>query len=133
MNYIFAVSDFQAEAFGGEYNDTTQHFPLYFREIFAVGLKGIYEKAKEISEKAQTEKEKQFLRAVCEGLLCVKKVSGKFADKAEELLKSSPENENLRRISVSARRCPWEKTADLYEALNTYAFMRKSTRKNIPI
>lgn len=109
----------------GEYNDTIQHFPLYFREIFTVGLKGIYEKAKEVSGNAQTEKEKQFLNAVCEGLLCVKKISEKFAEKAEELLKSNPENENLRRISVSALRCPWEKPADLYEALNTYAFMRK--------
>lgn len=109
----------------GAYNDDTQHFLINHRPIFEKGLKGVYKDARNALNAAENAEEKQFLSSVCEGLLCVKKISEKFADKADELLKAQPDNTNLKRISASARRCPWEKPETFYEALNTYAFMRK--------
>lgn len=109
----------------GAYNDDAQHFLVNYRPIFEKGLKGVYKDAYDALNSTDNAREKQFLSAVCEGLLCVKKIGEKFADKAEKLLKEQPNNENLRRISASARRCPWEKPESFYEALNTYAFMRK--------
>lgn len=109
----------------GAYNDDAQHFLVNYRPIFEKGLKGVYKAAQDALNNTDNAEEKQFFSAVCEGLLCVKKISEKFADKADELLKEQPDNENLKRISVSARRCPWEKPQNFYEALNTYAFMRK--------
>ena len=109
----------------GAYNDDSQHFLVNYRPIFEKGLKGVYKDAQDALNNTDNAEEKQFLSAICDGLLCVKKISEKFADKADELLKEQPDNENLKRISVSARRCPWEKPQNFYEALNTYAFMRK--------
>lgn len=109
----------------GEYNDTSQHFQMNCRPIFEKGLRGVYEDAAAALENTDNAAEKEFLSAVCNGLLCVKKISEKFAAAADEMLKKFPSNANLKRISVSARRCPWEKPQSFYEALNTYAFMRK--------
>ncbi len=95
------------------------------RPIFEKGLKGVYEDAKIALRSTDKDFERQFLSAICDGLLCVKRISEKFADKADELLKVQPDNTNLKQISISARRCPWEKPESFYEALNTYAFMRK--------
>ena len=109
----------------GAYSDDAQHFQMNCRPIFEKGLKGVYKDAQEALNNTDNAVEKQFLSAICEGLLCVKRISEKFADKADELLKTQPNNTNLKRISISARRCPWEKPESFYEALNTYAFMRK--------
>lgn len=109
----------------GAYNDDAQHFLINHRPIFEKGLKGVYEDALGALNATDDTREKQFLSAICEGLLCVKRISKKFADKADELLKTNPNNTNLKRISISARRCPWEKPESFYEALNTYAFIRK--------
>lgn len=109
----------------GAYNDDAQHFLVNYRPIFEKGLKGVYKDAYDALTSTDNAGEKQFLSAVCEGLLCVKKISEKFADKADELLKTQRNNSNLKRISVSARHCPWEKPESFCEALNTYAFMRK--------
>lgn len=109
----------------GAYSDDAQHFQMNCRPIFEKGLKGVYKEAQEALNNTDNAGEKQFLSAICEGLLCVKRISEKFADKADELLKTQPNNTNLKRISISARRCPWEKPESFYEALNTYAFMRK--------
>ena len=109
----------------GAYNDDAQHFLVNCRPIFEKGLKGVYEDAKIALRSTDKDFERQFLSAICDGLLCVKRISEKFADKADELLKVQPDNTNLKQISISARRCPWEKPESFYEALNTYAFMRK--------
>lgn len=109
----------------GAYNDDAQHFLVNYRPIFEKGLKGVYKDAHDALNSTDNAREKQFLSAVCEGLLCVKRISEKFADTADELLKTQPNNTNLKRIAISARRCPWEKPESFYEALNTYAFMRK--------
>ena len=109
----------------GAYNDDSQHFLTNHRPIFEKGLRGVYEDAQAALKAAEKDKEKEFLTAICDGLLCVKKIAEKFADRADEMLRDNPDNQNLKRISVSARRCPWEQPQSFYEAINTYAFMRK--------
>jgi len=112
----------------GPYNDTSQHFAFNHRPILEKGLKGIYEEAQKAAESAETAQQRQFLAAVCEGLLCLKKMSERFGEKAEELISTAaPEAKaNYKRIARSAARCPWEKPESFYEALNCYAFMRKA-------
>lgn len=113
----------------GPYNDTAQHFAFNYRPVFEMGLKGIYRKAKKQLEKAQDQEEKDFLYAVCCGLVCLKQMSEKFSEKAEKLAKEAPDKEarsNLYRISQAAKRAPWEKPQSFYEALNCLAFLRKA-------
>lgn len=109
----------------GVYNDSSQHFQVNVRPILKKGLKGVYNDAETALKNTDNPEEKKFLSSVCKGLLSVKKISEKFAYKAEQLLKTFPDSKNLKRISDSARHCPWEKPKSFYEALNTYAFMRK--------
>ena len=125
---LWALKDRQkAEIFYlvGDYNDTAQHFQFNYRPVFEHGFKGVYEEAKRALDNAEDAGEREFLGAVCEGILTVKRISEKFAERAEELLKTFPDNENYKRIAESAKRCPWEKPESFYEALNTLAFMRK--------
>ena len=109
----------------GAYNDSDQHFQFNHRPILEKGVKGVYQEASDQLKKAENTEEREFLQAVCEGLLCVKKISEKFAEKAKKLSEQYPENTNYRRIAQSASRTPWEKPQSFYEALNLYALMRK--------
>ena len=113
----------------GIYNDSSQHFNFDTRPILKIGLKGLYEKAKEGLKTAQEPEEIEYLNATCEAMLCLKKIGEKFSLKAKEmLLKAETEEQkaNLTLIADTASRVPWEKPETLYEALNTYAFMRKT-------
>lgn len=113
----------------GPYNDVSQHFVFNYRPVFESGLKGIYEKAFNGLETAKTDEEKLFLSSVCEGLLSIKRMSEKFAEKAALYLNETIDEEakfNLTRIMNTAKRVPWEKPETFYEALNTYAFLRKA-------
>ena len=113
----------------GVYNDSSQHFNFDTRPILKVGLKGLYEKAKEGLKSASEPEEIEYLNATCEAMLVLKKISEKFSEKAKAMLleaKSDAQIENLKLIADTAARVPWEKPQPLYEALNTYAFMRKA-------
>ena len=112
----------------GPYNDTSQHFVYNHRPVFKMGLKGIYQNAIEAMQDA-TADEKKYLQSICDGLLALKRMSEKFAEKAECLLNTAPNEDarnNLLRIVDTAKRVPWEKPESFYEALNTYAFLRKA-------
>ncbi|MBE6629418.1 MAG: hypothetical protein E7624_01040 [Ruminococcaceae bacterium] len=112
----------------GAYNDDMQHFNFDNRPILKGGLKGIYERAEVELASAKDDEERAYLQATMEAMLTLKKMSEKFADKAEKLLKNAPDEaarKNLALISKTARRCPWEAPQTLYEALNTFCFMRK--------
>lgn len=111
----------------GCFNDTHQHFNFNSRPFLEIGAKGIYEKAKRELECAKTDAEREFLNAVCTGMLTLRKMSEKFADKARALLKSETDEEcrkNLSLIAECAARVPWDAPQTLYEALATLAFLR---------
>ena len=108
----------------GPYNDTGQHFQLISRPILKHGLRGVYEEAQAGLLSAETEEQKEFLQAVCDGMLQLKTVAEKFADKAKALLQDDKENSNYRLIAQTAARVPWGKPESLYEALNTLLFLR---------
>ncbi len=113
----------------GPYNDNSQHFGFFHRPIMEKGLCGIYDAAQMQMNAAENAREKQYLEATCRGLLAVKRMAEKFAIKAENMLLQETEpdkRKNLRRIAETAGRVPWEKPETFYEALNTYAFMRKA-------
>lgn len=113
----------------GPYNDVTQHFNLNYRPVFETGLKGVYERAVEQSKTAETDEEKDFLSAVAEGMLQLKKMSEKFGKAAEKRLENATDENvrnNLRLIAETAKRVPWEKPDSFYSALNFLAFFRKT-------
>lgn len=112
----------------GAFNDDSQHFNFNNRPILEMGLKGIYEKAEKEVERAENETQKEFLQGICSGMLAVKKIAEKFADKANEMIRTESNEaykSNLKTIAETAARVPWEKPQTFYEALNTLAFMRK--------
>lgn len=113
----------------GPYNDVLQHFVFNYRPVFEFGLKGIYLRALELLDSAKTDEESMFLATLCNGMLSLKKMSEKFAKKAMIRIDEAPSVEaknNMQRIIDVAKRVPWEKPETFYEALNTYAFLRKT-------
>ena len=111
----------------GPYTDARQHFCFNYRPVFSNGLKGLYEKAAAQLASAADEDERDFLHSVCAGLLALKQIAEKFSDTAARQLAACTDpqqRENLVRIRDTARRVPWEAPETLYEALNSYAFLR---------
>lgn len=112
----------------GAFNDDNQHFGFNNRPILEGGLKGIYEKAQKELHNTQNQQERDFLNAVCCGMLSIKKMAEKFSQKAEQMLLMETDEKyknNLSLIMETAKVVPWEKPRTFYEALNTLAFMRK--------
>ena len=113
----------------GPYHDTDQHFAFNHRPIFEIGLKGLYEKAQNALKFAETDKERMFLLTMCEGLLSLKRISEKFAVKAQRLAETATDEKvknNMLKICEAANRTPWEAPQSFYEALNCLAFLRKA-------
>jgi formate C-acetyltransferase len=111
----------------GPYNDVKQHYVFNYRPVFQMGLKGIYNHAIENLKTTTQTEEIEFLESVCTGLKCLKSMGEKFAQKAKEILVVTEDESvraNLKRISETACRVPWEAPKTFYEALNTYAFLR---------
>ena len=111
----------------GPYNDNKQHFNFNNRPILERGLAGIYQTAEDEIKNAKTDGEREFLAAVCHGMLTLRKMAEKFADRAEEMLCNEADascRQNLALIAKTARRIPWNAPKTLYEALATLAFMR---------
>lgn len=112
----------------GPYNDTRQHFCFNHRPILTMGLKGVYEQALRRAETASPE-QRGFPDAVCEGMLCLKRIAEKFSAAAQARLTGETDphiRQNLLRIRESAARTPWEPPKTFFEALNTLAFLRKA-------
>ncbi|MBR3848703.1 MAG: hypothetical protein IKM21_05385 [Oscillospiraceae bacterium] len=111
----------------GCYNDTHQHFNLNSRPFLTLGAKGICEKAERELANAKNDDEREFLRAVCHGMLTLRRMAEKFSEKAKQMLEAELDCEarqNLSRIAECAARVPWEAPKTLYEALATLAFLR---------
>ena len=114
----------------GPYNDTAQHFNFNCRPFLEIGALGIYEKAKAEQRKAKNAEEREFLDAVCHGMLTLRRMAEKFAKKAELMLESENDlacKKNLMMIADTAKRVPWEAPKTFYEALATLAFLRTAT------
>jgi len=113
----------------GPYNDVSQHFTFNFRPILQNGLSGLMKQAENALKKAETEKERAFLETMSVGIIALKRIAEKFSEAAAEKLKTETEPEkrkNLEQIRDSAAYTPWERPRTFYEALNTYALLRKS-------
>ncbi|NLD88702.1 MAG: hypothetical protein GX633_10675 [Clostridiales bacterium] len=113
----------------GPYNDSSQHFLFNYRPVFESGLKGVYDRCISLMEEECTEGERQYLSATAEGMLCLKRMAEKFSEKAASMLAEAPDEEarrNLELIRDTAKRVPWERPETFYEAINTYAFLRKA-------
>ena len=111
----------------GSFNDDSQHFNFNNRPFLKGGLRSVYERAKAQLPSAQNSEEIEFLEAICEGMLCLKRMAERFAEKAEEMLvcESDPKcRKNLELIAKTAKRVPWKKPETFYEALATVAFLR---------
>lgn len=111
----------------GPYNDVSQHFNFNCRPFLEIGAKGIYKKAKQELPLAQSNEEKEFLNAVCHGMLALRKMAEKFSKKATELLENETDSAakaNLALIADTAARIPWEAPKTFYEALAALAFLR---------
>lgn len=111
----------------GPYNDTSQHFNFNSRPFLTVGASGVFEKAKRELAHAKSAEEAEFLNAVCHGMLTLRDMAKKFAQKARNLLKNETDpacKENLARIADTAARIPWEAPKTFYEALAALAFLR---------
>lgn len=111
----------------GPYCDTSQHFNLHYAPILAGGLVSLYEKA-EVQLVGATEDEAAYLHATMTGLLAIRQISEKFAEKAKKKLETATdatERAYLTRIVDAAVYTPWHAPRTFYEALNTLAFLRK--------
>ena len=111
----------------GPYCDTRQHFIFNCKPVYRGGLKSMYDKAQSQLAGARTEEERDFLNAASAGLLCLKKISEKFASAAAERFSKSTdptEKANMKRIADSAAHTPWNAPRTFYEALNMLAFIR---------
>ena len=111
----------------GPYNDINQHFNFNCRPFLEGGLKGVYGKAQAELTNAKNADEAEFLNAVCHGMLTMKKMAEKFAQKAEEMMLTESDEAakaNLALIAKTAKRIPWEAPKTFYEALATLAFLR---------
>ncbi len=115
--------------FSNEYWDSQQHFNFNNRPILTGGLKSVYEKAKAQLDRAENDKQREFIGGIMSGMLAIKRIAERFSEKAADMLKSETDAEvvrNLERICNTAKRVPWEAPQTLYEAINTLAFMRKA-------
>lgn len=111
----------------GPYADTRQHFYFNSKVVLHGGLRSLYENATAQLEGRCSDEEKDFLEAVCRALLCMKRISEKFSQCAEERLAIANDEEEIRtlkRIADSAMYTPWNAPRTFYEALNTLAFLR---------
>ena len=111
----------------GPYNDASQHVNINPRPFLTIGASGIYEKAQNELKNAKNNDEKEFLNAVCHGMTTMKRIAEKFAKRAEQMISAQTEPEcieNLKLISNTAKRVPWQPPKTFYEALATLAFLR---------
>ena len=111
----------------GPYNDTSQHFNFNLRPFLEMGACGIARRAEEELLRATSNEEIEFLQAVIHGMHVLRRMAEKFAQKADALLQNEADEacqENLRLISRSARRVPWNAPQGFYEGLATVAFLR---------
>lgn len=103
------------------------HHSVPHINILGHGLKYYYEEAQKELANTSDPEEQQFLKCSMTGLLALRRLSERFGEKADELLKTeqNPEyRENLKKISAVSRKVPWEKPETFYEALACINYTR---------
>ncbi len=104
------------------------HYCFPFTNALKDGLKGIYDRILEEEKTCKNKREREFFDCAKEGLLAMKRIAERFAEKADEMLKdetlSDLDKAFLQRISDTGRRVPWQAPKTFYEALNSLAFLR---------
>lgn len=113
----------------GPFNDVSQHFCFDHRPFLTGGVRSVYERAAAELAHAESEEERAYLEATCEGMVALRRIADKFAiaaKKAADGCENSEERARYLRIAESAARCPWEAPQSFYEALNLLAFCRKA-------
>lgn len=104
------------------------HYCFPFTNALKEGLKGVYDRILEEEKTCKNDKERDFFYCAKEGLLAMKRVAERFAEKADEMLKDESlcdtDRAFLQRISETGRRVPWQAPQTFYEALNSLAFLR---------
>lgn len=114
-------------AWCGDYGDFRWHFAFDIRPVLKYGLNDVYEKVQKTMQGANGE-ELEFLEGISKGLLCIREISEKFAQKAEKMLletSDAGEIKRLERIKDSARYTPWNAPRNFYEAINCIMFIYK--------
>ena len=107
--------------------DTTHIIPGY-ENVFKYGLDGLKQKVQECLEKETEEEKIDFYNACIAGLDACMMLADRFANEAEEMLKTEKDPEvikNLKRIVENARVCPKYPVKTFYQGLNTYWFIHE--------
>ncbi len=106
------------------------HHTLGYTELFEIGVNGLLERlAGRLQTVRHGSEEEAFCLAAQASCRTMLKVSGKFADRAAQLLKECTDEkqaQNLRRISETARRIPAQAPASFYEGLAMLLFTREA-------
>ena len=111
----------------GPYVDT-MHYIYPIINVVRKGFKQIYEEAQSTLPLCQNDEEEGFIKAAMRGLLAVKKMSERYADKAQERLSylTDPvQRKNMETVIKTAKISPWEKPDHFFEGLNTLWFCRE--------
>ncbi|MCK5805876.1 MAG: pyruvate formate lyase family protein, partial [Lentisphaeria bacterium] len=111
----------------GPYADYDHHcFP--YSNVLENGLAHIYAQAETALGHCEKREETEFVECAMRGLLAVKKIAGKFADAAAELLGETTEETQrsfLGMIAETATEVPWRKPETFYEGLCAIWFLHE--------
>ena len=94
------------------------HQGLPLKKVFKVGLKGILQELYEAQKSCKTEQESDFIACCIAGICSICRIGEKFADAAKE--------KGLEKLSLLAKKVPFNPPQTVHEGLCVLAFMRKA-------
>lgn len=113
---------------GPQFMDAAHHY-ANCETVLKYGLSGIIRHAMmRLEEKNLTDHQQDFLKCMVDVCRSLQKISERFAEKAEEMLKTEHDEEHvkaLKMIAVTARRIPSEPAETFYEAMCAIWFTRE--------
>lgn len=111
----------------GPYCDYDHHcFP--FSNVLQKGLSGIHDEILAAKEKTAEPEQIEFYESALTGIASIRKIAGKFASAAKEMLNHAGDTEEracLTRIAESASGIPWNKPRNFYEGLACLWFLHE--------
>ena len=113
---------------GPQFMDAANHY-ANCETVLKYGLSGIIRHAMmRLEDKNLTDHQQDFLKCMVDVCRSLQKISERFAEKAEEMLKTEHDEEHvkaLKMIAVTARRIPSEPAETFYEAMCAIWFTRE--------